>query len=331
LFTPSDLFGNPVSYDPDALASCTQLLSVEQERIQGMADYDANNFQYLGGKYAIVYMLDKSRHLKTTDPRDKIYALRGLVQGRDILEFEAVVDYSLSVEHVYRNLAKYELIHRKNLNILSSASAINNLTLPSWVPDWTYVSQERRPLGSKAEIQSFLESGGLNHCDPVIRLSADERALYVQGILLVKPKLSGSIHRSPASNDDVHSVFYAKSTFISQTYQIACEAQDPYANGNPKIEEHLRALVYDYIEWQTRLSDSKGVNCADAVQVLAKYKVLDDVSFTKPTLGAKGFESHMEDKRRFCLMNNGYFGYAAQAIELMIVWPYSKALKSCLC
>jgi hypothetical protein len=110
-------FGNPVSYDAEAVASCRQQLeSMELERRSGMCDYDPNNYTYRGGDYTLIYLMNKWRHLKSTDPRDMIYALRGLVQEREKAAFEFVVDYSLSVEKVYKNLAKWELLHRKDLH-----------------------------------------------------------------------------------------------------------------------------------------------------------------------------------------------------------------------
>jgi hypothetical protein len=109
-------FGNPVSYNAEAVASCRQLERMELERRSGMCDYDPNNYTYRGGDYALIYLMNKWRHLKSTDPRDMIYALRGLVQEREKAAFEFVVDYSLSVEKVYKNLAKWELLHRKDLH-----------------------------------------------------------------------------------------------------------------------------------------------------------------------------------------------------------------------
>lgn len=86
---------------------------------------------------------------KCTDPRDKIYAVLGLVDdGYERLETQIEVDYDADVGRVYQSLAE-ACIAKRDLRILSCVSqrqqqtALNVTTLPpSWVPDWTAVEND---------------------------------------------------------------------------------------------------------------------------------------------------------------------------------------------
>ena len=75
---------------------------------------------------------------KAKDPRDKVYALLGLVT--DELGIKALVDYNKSTETVYTETARYLLGREPHpLRILTYAGVGlpgSVLSLPSWVPDW---------------------------------------------------------------------------------------------------------------------------------------------------------------------------------------------------
>ncbi|KAJ9668076.1 hypothetical protein H2201_001882 [Coniosporium apollinis] len=71
-----------------------------------------------------------------TDPRDKVYALLGLVKNSDGLGIKP--DYSLSTEELYIRTGK-AMIEDGDLPILlcTMRRGRSQLTLPSWVPDWS--------------------------------------------------------------------------------------------------------------------------------------------------------------------------------------------------
>jgi hypothetical protein len=280
---------------------------------------DRKRDEYRSQVWALVYLVDSSRNLEATDPRDRIFALQGLSQERNNPSF--VVDYSLSVEQVYRNFAKYELFQRQDLNILSSAAAVTNLDLPSWVPDWTYSPPEGRPLASTTHMQLWLHAGGLPG-EPVLRLSDNQNTLYVKGIVFTKPQIIGATKQQfseePLGLDDdtVQSVFNINSSFYRETYRVASQAPDPYPNGEPQIEAYVRTLNYNYISWHTRFQNSVPCTIADGMKFLAKYKVIHAAPVTDTDPGSAAFESRVEGDRRFCLMENGYFGWVPQTIQM---------------
>ena len=81
-------------------------------------------------------LLNMTSSSYTSDPRDKIFALFGILNRHDI-EFQA--DYSLSMEQVYIGVAAYFMstttkppLWRRSANLESK--------LPLWVPDWRCIS-----------------------------------------------------------------------------------------------------------------------------------------------------------------------------------------------
>ncbi|KAG4443713.1 hypothetical protein IFR05_000802 [Cadophora sp. M221] len=79
----------------------------------------------------IVALLRRSR---STDPRDMIYGLLGLVPNSSIRS-----DYShATTEDVYLDLIHRCILEEESLDIITLCrKASSNLELPSWVPDWT--------------------------------------------------------------------------------------------------------------------------------------------------------------------------------------------------
>ncbi|KAH0553321.1 hypothetical protein GP486_006575 [Trichoglossum hirsutum] len=79
-----------------------------------------------------------SRDRKATDPRDKVYSLRGI--ANDVLAAGITVDYDKSIERVYTDCAKHVLKTRPDLRVISAVAARHrtesSFLLPSWVPNW---------------------------------------------------------------------------------------------------------------------------------------------------------------------------------------------------
>jgi hypothetical protein len=82
-------------------------------------------------------LLSHHRGLQASDLRDHVYALLDISSDMSTTAF--VPDYSRSTEEVFRRLVKkhVELNHDLTIICASQPSATPNITLPSWVPDWS--------------------------------------------------------------------------------------------------------------------------------------------------------------------------------------------------
>ena len=81
-------------------------------------------------------LLDVARPCKASDPRDKVFALLGLIAGAQTEGL--IADYTLTVEQVYTSVAAYIARTVGCIAVISRASLTSRLPdLPSWVPDWS--------------------------------------------------------------------------------------------------------------------------------------------------------------------------------------------------
>jgi hypothetical protein len=83
----------------------------------------------------LLYLLDSTRHFKSTDSRDKIFALWTLVRGTSDHLFKP--DYSMSMQQVYIAVTSEIVSWLGTLEVLMLCRASLNSDLPTWVPDYS--------------------------------------------------------------------------------------------------------------------------------------------------------------------------------------------------
>jgi hypothetical protein len=80
-----------------------------------------------------------TRKLQATDPRDKVYAVLGLVGS--VYTARIPVDYGLSVSDVFSQTCKTYIEATKDLSILYDCDFSSITGLPSWALDWSVAGQ----------------------------------------------------------------------------------------------------------------------------------------------------------------------------------------------
>lgn len=90
----------------------------------------------------LLEVMHTCRRKLTSEPRDKIFGVLGVLAER--IRNEIKVDYSIPVKDVYMNIFRTVVEKTESLDILCQSihfpTYINNNNLPSWVPDWSHVS-----------------------------------------------------------------------------------------------------------------------------------------------------------------------------------------------
>ena len=159
-----------------------QMIRHRNFRILSYLDLDRPRAPFLA-------VLESCRHLKCSNPRDKIYGFLAL-GGPHTSRFTAIAspDYKKSTEEVYCEVAERLLLDDQSLRLVAIASGVSScptnitkLSLPSWVPDWTCGDSLQRlnfdfvkpgdNLGDGVDIGQF------------VRFSDDHRTLVAKGVI----------------------------------------------------------------------------------------------------------------------------------------------------
>ncbi|ESZ91929.1 hypothetical protein SBOR_7674 [Sclerotinia borealis F-4128] len=129
---------------------------------------------------------------KSSDPRDKVYALVGISNSRN---YFGQINYSLSVRHVYTHTARHIIHHSQRLDIICvNQKAPDGDDLPSWVPNWTRPHRNQQPtiVGLQHSEPHFMASGD-SHAN--VQFLQDGYVLRTPGVIIDKVKKAGSSFR----------------------------------------------------------------------------------------------------------------------------------------
>lgn len=116
-----------------------------------------------------------------SDPRDKVYALYGLVQGNQKVPLE--INYAMSVEDVYKSAVRYCIENEGLLSVLSYVSLFKNQSdLPSWVPDWRDQSRSGSHPVTQSPGSSLFKASSATR--PLLVPSSSKDKLILKGFTL---------------------------------------------------------------------------------------------------------------------------------------------------
>lgn len=91
--------------------------------------------------------LNKLRRMRSTDPRDKVFALLGFVALDGPFPELIAPDYEKSTEQVYLDVARYLILTEQTLDVLNMRhlrlSTGRPPSMPTWVPNWQLMGRYR--------------------------------------------------------------------------------------------------------------------------------------------------------------------------------------------
>ena len=83
----------------------------------------------------LLELLLSHKSKKSTDPKDKVYALVGISSTRHTF---GPIDYSRSMREIYTHTARHIITTSQKLDVICvKQHNVNQFNLPSWAPDWT--------------------------------------------------------------------------------------------------------------------------------------------------------------------------------------------------
>ncbi|EHA25226.1 hypothetical protein ASPNIDRAFT_42414 [Aspergillus niger ATCC 1015] len=184
---------------------------------------------------SLLHILIKSRRFRCLDPRDKVYALLGLLGDRARGERHLYPIYKdRSVSKVYISTAIYILEETDDLLLLAHAEGKdfrNIRDLPSWVPDWSC----QRGLGLGITGYSrFTAAGTLKR---FLQINEAKSHLTVRGLWLDRVAQVGE------SKDEA--IKFKDLAYFPGWLSILLALPLKYHTGQPRAEVFWRTLITD--------------------------------------------------------------------------------------
>jgi hypothetical protein len=146
-------------------------------------------------------MLFHNRACESTDPRDRVYAVLGIVNNDEVKGLEP--DYSMQKEEVFRAAVESLIHNTRSLDVLSACQDPERESgLPSWVPNFE--------VDWKAQILRVKEGGeNLYHASADIPVEGDsiqrpnENALAINGIICDEVEDIGDLYKDDSTLNKV--------------------------------------------------------------------------------------------------------------------------------
>jgi hypothetical protein len=188
-------------------------------------------------------LLASTAYLEATDPRDKLYALFGLVDERNYYVKELLIDYGSPMEKVFVKAAKVFLESTQTLQHFRFFSPVtSNSYFPSWVPDLSTIISQPRPLHSSAngnpdEVKEPLFRASLKPKSRTpFKFSPNLAELTLRGVC-VDSITSVSEYCNGFNNFDI--------VFNEWRVMLKVDNITPYIRGGCTLEAYWRTLLGD--------------------------------------------------------------------------------------
>jgi hypothetical protein len=272
------------------------------------------------GDRTFLDVLCAGRQKLTVDPRDKVYAILGLLP-REIRD-DFIPNYKVSIADVYINVFDYLLTTTHRLDVICEAIHyplhLSTLKLPTWVPDWSYIPhcehlprkgiyRYRADRGESAVFRFLDEQGNaIEHSGPIIE---------IQGIEL------GKIRRRGVAVDVLHSIDDYLMAFLHWRALLRHYCCD---NNDTELvrEKFCRSLClgriprkYDLATWATIFYHSFASLLRNRLPYLVLDAELQRYADADSDMGLEDWNKVLDEAchfplagRAFCVTDNGLMG-----------------------
>jgi len=211
---------------------------ITQVALQSMYNFDTNN---------VLTILHSTQNTKCSDPRDRLYAIQGIVTDNTDIE----IDYSIPVQQVYLNWARERIMRTRTLDVLSAcADSSRDGDLPSWIPDLRRPFGQDKPLWVESHATRYRRE---EHGVPFlgsnpIRFASTDLSFSEDGL---KIRLSGK--------------FVGRVTTLTGVGDAVTNLRDP-----TELEARLREIIADW-EAALRVAQAGGLVCFQEALLRSHY------------------------------------------------------------
>ncbi|KAK7963548.1 hypothetical protein PG988_010522 [Apiospora saccharicola] len=141
------------------------------------------------GPEILLTLLEGCRQRESKDPRDKIYAVSGILRNIQRLsstkdavnEIKIDADYASPVVYVYRMMSQQLILTTKSLDVLGIFPRSSRRGLPSWVTDWSNSSSMAVPLTRDAMDRPRRTHAARGSAAATVRFPEDAVTLVLRG------------------------------------------------------------------------------------------------------------------------------------------------------
>ena len=190
--------------------------------------------------YTMQTYLYRTRNAQCSDPRDRIYALRGLVSQSECIR-NLAPDYTKSSMALYRDVILRYLSMAGDLNLLAHCESGRHLSsgdtssIPTWIPDFSYATVTKAIYGARSSWMSTAHAA----------VSSQAEMLKTKGLVLAE------VARTEPTVDSENEWTVATALAI----QRLCTSRiyGMYMNGQTMSEVLCRTLTTNRMadEWAT--------------------------------------------------------------------------------
>ncbi|KAF2461213.1 hypothetical protein BDY21DRAFT_334665 [Lineolata rhizophorae] len=210
------------------LAGTGGVSAIEEMRVQSRDNEEHGLLEYLRS----------TRHYRATDPRDRVYALLGVVHPEDAAAMRP--DYSIDPKELYKRVALYLIEDRKSLDVLGYVGFRGTLHgLPSWIPDWSaVVPEEYMALADVSHGAYWLDQ----HKHPPVIDEIGYNSLVLEGKRIDAVMITGKeMGTSPIGHDNSEASLSVYKDWESLALSLDCYPANP--DGDDVINAYWKTLI----------------------------------------------------------------------------------------
>jgi hypothetical protein len=189
--------------------------------------------------FDLALVLKTCSSFKSTDQRDKVYAVLGLTVDDSKKVIKPRYDDKHLASIVYTNAMSFILLEAAHpLNALSQAGigwdrSMKNL--PSWVPDWSHTDHVQN-------LNIFYSAS--TQYRPCISFDREDRSIiHLDGLQFDQVELVKGVNRANSRLTAVENASIWEKWFVEAEALARAHARDPYHNGEPLMVAFIRTML----------------------------------------------------------------------------------------